>query len=76
MDVLGLAGRVLIKGSALITGVVLYTVEPLYKDAQLHRKVFKITPEMRTPPLIRTLQALPRVSVIERFHCGRWDLRQ
>ena len=34
------------------------TVEPLYKD----------TPEMRTPPLIRTLEAVPRVSRTEGFH--------
>ena len=27
-----------------------------------------MTPEMRTPPLIRTLQAVPRVSAIE-GHC-------
>ena len=32
-----------------------HTVEPLYKD----------TPEMRTPPLIRTLEAVPGVSRIE-----------
>ena len=34
-----------------------------------YRKVHKAIPEMRTPPLIRTLQAVPRVFTIERFHC-------
>ena len=33
--------------------------------SHLHRNVYKTTPEMRTPPLIRTLQAVPRVSAIE-----------
>ena len=31
--------------------------------------MYKMTPEMRTPPVIRTLQAVPRVSAIEGFHC-------
>ena len=35
------------------------TVEPLCKDI----------PEMRTPPLIKTLDVVPRVSRIEGLHC-------
>ena len=35
-------------------------MEPLSKD----------TAEMRTPPLIRTLEAVPRVSGIEGIHCS------
>ena len=31
--------------------------------------MYKTTPEIGTPPLIRTLLATPRVSIIERFHC-------
>ena len=31
--------------------------------------VYKMTPEMRILPLIRTLKVVPRVSRIEGFHC-------
>ena len=31
--------------------------------------VYYLTPEMRTPPVIRTLELVPGVSVIEGFHC-------
>ena len=33
------------------------------------KKMCKTTPETRTPPLIRTLLAVPTVSRIEEFHC-------
>ena len=52
-----------------------YPTELYYEDirtlsiSQTHRDVYKTTPEMRTPPLIRTLEAVPRVSGIEEFHC-------
>ena len=38
-----------------------------YLRSQLHGKVYKTTPEMMTP-IIRTLQAVSKVSTIERFH--------
>ena len=38
-----------------------------HERSQLHRTVYKTTPEMRTPPLVRTLEAVPRVSGIEGF---------
>ena len=34
----------------------------------VHREEYKNTPELRTPPLIRTLKTVPRVSGIEGFH--------
>ena len=36
---------------------------------QLYRGIYKATPEMRTPPLIRTLDDIPRVAGIEEFYC-------
>ena len=60
-------------------------MEPLYKDTpEMSTSYYmqdtvigptyidmctQMTPQMRTPPLIRTLQAVPRVSAIEGFHC-------
>ena len=36
----------------------------------VHSDMYKATPEMRTPrSLIRTLSAVPKVSVMERLHC-------
>ena len=37
--------------------------------SQPQREVYKTTPETRTPPLIRILKTVPRVSGIEGFHC-------
>ena len=31
--------------------------------------VYYLTPEMKTPSVIRTLELVPGVSVIEGFHC-------
>ena len=31
--------------------------------------VYYLTPEMRTPSVIRTLELVPGVSIIEGFHC-------
>ena len=42
-----------------------------YAWSQLHREVYKSTLEMRTPPLIRILKTVPRVSGIEGFHSIR-----
>ena len=54
--------------------VIASTVEPIHKDticgpSYIYRDVYKSSPKMRTPPLIRTLEAVPRVSRIEGFHC-------
>ena len=40
------------------------TVEPFYKD----------TPKMRTFPLIRKLEPVPRVSGISGFHTCEWTM--
>ena len=46
-------------------------IGPTYMYMYIHVEMCtKMTPEMRTPPVIRTLQAVPRVSAIEGFHCN------
>ena len=41
----------------------------MHGPSYIHTEVYNTTPEMRTPPLIRILKAVSRVSGIEKFHC-------
>ena len=53
---------------------VLYTytlIGPTYMYMYIHVEMCtEMTSEMRTPPVIRALQAVPTVSAIEGFHCN------
>jgi hypothetical protein len=43
--------------------------DTMHGPSYIDRYMYRTTPETRTPPLIRTFWAGPRVSGIEEFHC-------
>ena len=54
------------------SGTVINYRHPWNQDVCEILKEYNTTPETRTDPLIRTLQAVSRVTRIERFHCSAY----